>query len=122
MAYPSDLTDKQWQKIEHFFDNGNYGNRQKWDKRLLMNAVLYLLKSGCQWRMLPRDFPPYKTVWSFYTRACEKGIWEDILQELVSKDRISQGKKENPTYGIIDSQSTKTVYKSESIGIDGGKK
>ena len=72
--------------------------------------------------MLPRDFPPYKTVWSFYTRACEKGIWEDILQELVSKDRISQGKKENPTYGIIDSQSTKTVYKSESIGIDGGKK
>ncbi|MGF1919600.1 transposase [Enterococcus faecalis] len=48
MAYLSDLTDKQWQKIKHLFDNDNYGNRQKWDKRLLMNAVLYLLKSGTE--------------------------------------------------------------------------
>ena len=122
MAYPSDLTDTQWEKIEHFFDAGNYGNRQKWAKRELMNAILYLLKSGCQWRMIPHDFPPYQTVWSFYKRACEKGIWEDILKELVADDRTNQGKKKNPTYGIIDSQSVKTIYKSENTGIDGGKK
>lgn len=122
MAYPSDLTDRQWEKIKHFFDTGKYGNRQKWEKRVLMNAVLYLLKSGCQWRMLPQDFPPYKTVWSFYKRACEKGIWVDILKELVAEDRTNQGRNERPSYGIIDSQSVKTIYKSEEIGIDGGKK
>lgn len=122
MDYPSDLTDKQWEKIKNYFDTGNYGNRQKWEKRELMNAVLYLLKSGCQWRMIPHDFPPYKTVWSFYKRACDKGIWDEILKVLVSDDRLSQGKNINPSYGIIDSQSVKTTYKSEDRGIDGGKK
>ncbi|WII90760.1 transposase [Kingella negevensis] len=65
-SYPTDLTDAQWQAIEPHF---NQLRHYKWDKRQLVNAVLYITKTGCQWRMLPNDFPPYSTVWSFYRRA-----------------------------------------------------
>lgn len=81
--YPTDLTDAQWQAIEPCFIN--YRNR-KWDKRELVNAVLYITKTGCQWRMLPNDFPPYATVWSFYRRACQSGLWDRILLNLVQKN------------------------------------
>ena len=80
MVYPSDLKDKEWQLIEHHFDSGNYGNRSKHKKRDLVNAVFYIVKSGCQWRMLPANFPPYSTVHSFYRRCRLKGIWERITQ------------------------------------------
>lgn len=121
-SYPSDVTDKQWHRIKKHFDVGNYGNRQKWEKRTLVNAVLYILYTGCQWSMLPHDFPPYPTVWSFYRRACKSGIWEAIMTDLVAEDRMKQGRNADPSFGIIDSQSVKTVYSSEKRGIDGGKK
>lgn len=78
MGYPTDLTDGQWEIIKPLFDSsrGNYGNRSKWEKRLLVNVVFYLNKTGCQWSMLPSDFPPYTTISSFFHRAKEKGIWE----------------------------------------------
>ena len=118
-AYPSDLTDSQWAEIEPLY----VGMRnRKWSKRELTNAVLYLVKSGCQWRQLPHDFPPYPTVWSFYRRAVKSGLWERILQHLVSRTREIAGRDTEPSYGIIDSQSVKTVGASEERGIDGGKK
>lgn len=81
-TYPTDLTDEQWAVIEPHF---NRHRRYKWDKRELVNAVLYITKTGCQWRMLPNDFPPYPTVWSFFRRANQSGLWDKILQDLVKK-------------------------------------
>ena len=117
--YPSDLTDKEWSIIEAFFP---YGNKSEHHKRSLVNAVFYIEKSGCQWRMLPNDFPPYGTVWSFYRRARESGLWEKILDALVKKIRQNEDRKPAPTYGIIDSQSVKTTSASDERGFDGGKK
>jgi putative transposase len=118
-SYASDLSDAQWKEIEPLFK----GMRQyTWAKRELMDATLYLVKTGCQWRHLPHDFPPYSTVHSFYRRARRSGLWEEILHHLVIKTREDAGRSTDPSYGIIDSQSVKTIAASEDRGIDGGKK
>ena len=124
MGYPTDLTEEQWKTIEPVFISylGKYGNRAKWEKRDLVNAVLYITKTGCQWRMLPNDFPPYKTVYDFFSRMQNKGIWEQITALLVRKTREKEGKSPNPTYSLIDSQSAKTTSAAKNRGIDGGKK
>ena len=119
MGYPSDLKDKQWEKIKDNFKNGN---RAKHEKRILVNAILYVVKTGCQWRWLPKDYPCWKTVYTFYRRMCIQGIWEKILGQLVIKTRAESGRDWGPTYGIIDSQSVKTTGPSTERGIDGGKK
>lgn len=123
MGYPSDLTDKQWELIREFFEGENRGKHlRKHEKRQLINGVLYVVKTGCQWRQLPHDFPPYTTVWNFYRRARIKGLWEKVLTELVAKSRFAAGRSKNPTYALIDSQSVKTTGAADERGIDGGKK
>ena len=118
-AYPTDLTDSQWAVIEPLYK----GMRTyKWSKRELTNAVLYLVDSGCKWRQLPHDFPPYSTVHSFYRRARLSGLWDRIMKRLVIITRKNAGRNEDPTYAIIDSQSVKTVGSGEERGFDGGKK
>lgn len=118
-SYDTDLTDEQWQAIEPLFR----GMRTYvWPKRELTNAVLYLNKTGCQWRNLPHDFPPYTTVSSFYRRARLNGLWDRIMQHLVGITRENAGRAPCPSYAIVDSQSIKTVDASEERGIDGGKK
>jgi len=117
-AYDTDITDEQWGEIEPLYA----GMRKRiWSKRELTNAVLYINKTGCQWRSLPHDFPPYKTVSSFYHRAKNSGLWDKILEHLVKKVRVDNGKKSTPCYGLIDSRSVKTVAASEERGIDGEK-
>ena len=107
---------------QDIFKSNKGANFVKHSKRELVNAVLYLVKTGCQWRLLPNDFPPYTAVWSFYRRAVKSGKWEKAMDALVRKVRKDNGRNENPTYAIIDSQSAKTVSASEERGIDGGKK
>ncbi len=119
-AYDTDLTDEQWKLIEPLMWKS--GNKSKWEKRELINAVLYLVDSGCKWRQLPHDFPPYTTVLNFYRKAVREGLWDKILKMLVQKTRETNGKSDNPTYALIDSQSVKTLYNSEKRGFDGGKK
>jgi transposase len=118
-SYQTDLTSEQWKKIEPLFSNLR---EYKWLKRELVNATLYLVKTGCQWRLLPNDFPPYSTVHSFYRRARLSGLWNKILYHLVIKTREKANRKNKPSYAIIDSQSVKTCYNSQERGIDGGKK
>jgi len=89
--------------------------------RELVNAVLYLVKTGCQWRNLPKDFPNWKAVSMFYYRAQQKGIWEKVLKMLVKKTRKTNGRNENLGYALIDSQSVKTTAASEKRGYDGEK-
>ena len=117
--YPTDLTDSQWAIIEPLFSGMR---NRKWSKRELVNAVLYLVKTGCQWRQLPHDFPPYSTVHSFYRRARLSGLWDRILEHLVKITRENAGRDPNPSYAIIDSQSVKTTTRNELRGYDGGKK
>ena len=117
--YPTDLTDTQWKEIApHYSGMRN----RKWSKRELTNAVLYIVKTGCQWRQLPHDFPPYQTVYSFFSRGTKSGLWEKILAHLVEKTRKDAGKSAEPHYALIDSQSVKMVADNEARGIDGGKK
>ena len=109
--YPTDLTDSQWAIIEPLFSGMR---NRKWSKRELVNAVLYLVKTGCQWRQLPHDFPPYSTVHSFYRRARLSGLWDRILEHLVELTRENAGRNPSP--------SVKTTTRNELRGYDGGKK
>lgn len=123
MRYPSDLTDSQWEIIEHFFKrNDNYGKNATISKREYVNAILYITKTGCHWRYLPNDFPNWKSVYTFFRRACLSGLWEKIMDLLVKKARVKAGRNQEPTYALIDSQSVKTVTYAYNRGFDGGKK
>lgn len=116
--YPTDLTDAHWQEIEPLYSEMR---NRKWSKRELTNAVLYIVKTGCQWRQLPHDFPPYQTVYSFFSHGAKSGLWEKILAHLVEKVRKDAGKSAEPHYVLMDSQSVKIVADNEERGIDGGK-
>jgi len=83
MNYSSDLTDRQWDKIKGVFEMKTRGEHLcKHDKRKLVNGVLYVEKTGCKWRQLPSDFPPYATVWNFYRQVRTKGLWDKVQAEL----------------------------------------
>ena len=122
MGYRIDLTDKQWNIIEPFFISTKGQHFAKHRKRDSVNAVLYLVKTGCQWHFLPNDFPSHEAVRSFFRRAVKSGKWEKAMDCLVKKVRADAGRKPMPTYGLIDSQSAKTTLASEDRGFDGGKK
>ena len=123
MSYPSDFTEEEWEAIRsHFeYDNG-YGNRRIHSIRVMINAINYVVKTGCQWRQLPNDFPNWKSVYSYFARLCKKGIWEQALDDLNQKNRVKMGRKPKPSYIIIDSQSAKTTSSGDQRGYDGGKK
>ncbi len=118
-SYASDLSDSQWAVIEALFPRAV--NRSKWEKRELVNAVLYFVDNGCKWRNLPHDFPPYTTVSNFYYAAIRSELWEKIRAALVEQVRTDAGHNAGPSYAIIDSQSVKTTSAAEKRGIDGGK-
>lgn len=123
MSYQTDLSDREWEAIRaHFeYDNG-YGNRRIHSIRHMLNAIFYVVKTGCQWRMLPQPFPPWQSVYAYYRRLCLKGIWEKVLDDLNRLHRQGQGRNPSPSYAIVDSQSVKTVYRGSERGFDGGKK
>ena len=110
--YETDLTDEQWNVIKPLFVNMR---KRKWEKRELVNAMLYLVKTGCQW-------PPVFTVHSFYRRARLSGLWDSILEHLVKLSRQKAGLSVEPTQALIDSQSVKTTGAVEQKGFDMGKK
>jgi putative transposase len=121
--YASDLKDEDWERIRHHFEYENgYGNRAIHTRRSLVNGILYVVKTGCQWRMLPKDFPPWETVYGYFNRLSRLGIWEKVLADLVAVKRLKTGRNEHPSLLIIDAQSVKTAGKGEQRGFDGGKK
>ena len=121
--YPSDLTDEEWHLIEPFFQRPDpRGNQGKHAKRDIVNAMLYVVQGGIQWRMLPKEFPPWNTVYDHFRRFNQRGVWQQALDALNQQSRRRQGKLRHPSYAIIDSQSGKTQYASDQRGVDAGKK
>lgn len=121
--YQSDLTDNQWSLIEHYFKRSDpRGAVSKHSKRAIVNAIFYVIRTGAQWRMLPKDLPPWQTVYDHYRRLRQRGIWEKILTNLNKKYRFDVGRQPLPSYALIDAQSVKTQYHGDERGFDGGKK
>ena len=120
--YPSDLTNRQWQSIFRLLPPRSRRGRRPIDRRLIINAILYVVRSGCQWRMLPKCFPNWSTVYGVFWNWRNDGTWQRIHDKLREKVRKAAGKKSTPTVAIIDSQSIRTAEGGEERGYDAGKK
>ena len=113
-AYPSDLTDEQWAVIRSVLPparSGRTGRPPKYDRREIWNAIFYQARTGCEWRYLPHDLPPWEDVWEHFSRWRDNGTLQQVHDALREKVRSQEGREPTPSAAIIDSQSVRTPQK-----------
>jgi|SRR4051794_13968672 len=116
--YPSDLTDQQWailQSVVPQAKGGRTGRPGKYPRREIWNAIFYQAKTGCQWRYLPHDLPPWEDVWDHFSRWRDGGIIATVHDALRVKVRVAAGREATPSAAIIDSQSVRTPQKGGAM-------
>lgn len=110
--YATDVSDEEWELIKPHIPAPLPGGRPpKWERREVVNAILYVLKTGCAWHLLPHDFPPYSTVFWYFRRWRKDGTWERLNSALREMTRRQMGREATPSAAIIDSQTVKTTEK-----------
>lgn len=115
----TDLTDAQWAIIQKFVDTGR---KIKKDLRLVVNCILKVTRTGTQWRNIDQHYGAWESIYYYFRKWARNGVWDEILKELVTKERLRQGREAEPTVGAIDSQSVKkSGFIKLDTGIDGNK-
>lgn len=123
VRYPCGLTDSEWEQVKRIFDPpGRTGRPEKYPRRQMLDACVYVLRSGCSWRMLPKDFPSWSIVYKTFRRWLARGLFETMYDELRALWRIRQHRAPDPTAAVLDSQSVKTSPQGGPKGYDAAKK
>jgi len=111
-AYPSDLTDVEWEIVAPLIPSAKPGGRRRTvDIQEILNALFYVLRSGCAWRMLPHDFPKWQTVYTYFRNWRQDSTWQRINEQLRKEVRVAAGRDPEPSAAIMDSQTVKTTEK-----------
>ena len=114
-SYPTDLSDAEWEVIEPLLPVQRTGRPRKYSQREMVNALLYITRSGCSWRMLPHDLPPWQAVYAYFRKLTDLGLWEEINDSLRERVREEADREPHPSTLVVDTQSVKTTEKGGHV-------